>query len=134
MLGSAEKCVTLGGVSWMFQLIVNADTKFACKIMATFSTLLERILQILSLLKHNFVFHIAHSPANYPANSPANSPDSSPANSPFLTVSSQSVPSQIVTSLSATSEPVTSSNSPSMSLDVEPVGVVQTFQSKNMKT
>ena len=35
----------------MFLLILNADTKFACKIIATFSALLhERILKILSLL------------------------------------------------------------------------------------
>ena len=40
---------------------------------------------------------------------------------PFLTVSSQLVPSQTVTSLSAISDPVTSSNSPSISPDAEPI-------------
>ena len=45
----------------MFQLIVNADTKFACKIIVTFSTLLhERILQILSLLTNTISFSTLH--------------------------------------------------------------------------
>ena len=47
--------------SCMIQLIVNADTKFTCKIIATFSVLLhERILQILSLLTHTISFSTLH--------------------------------------------------------------------------
>ena len=45
----------------VFQLIVNADAKFACQIIATFFTLLhERILQILSLLTHTISFSTLH--------------------------------------------------------------------------
>ena len=60
----------------MFQLIANADTKFACKIIVTFSTLLhERILQILSLLTNTIVrlssclvvFLIGYLPVRWPS-------------------------------------------------------------------
>ena len=45
----------------MFQLIMNAQAKFACKIIVTFSTLLhERILQILSLLTNTISFSTLH--------------------------------------------------------------------------
>ena len=54
-------CYNIAKCCCMFQLIVNGDTKFACKIIVTFSTLLHgRILQILCLLTHIISFSTLH--------------------------------------------------------------------------